>query len=162
VGDLDRVKCVPPTSSALLSPESCLRYVNPIQERRARNGPVGAQIAVDAAAAVPPPKPKKEARKSTAQEALHGVSAGGGEGNKCVKPKPGSTAAAAGNSGADAVGDADGACSGLSDIEKQLRTLRKKLRQIEIIESKDAPTQEELDKAAKKAEILAALAKLQV
>ena len=45
--------------------------------------------------------------------------------------------------------------------EKQLRALRKKLRQIEIIEAKGAATQEELGKASKKAEILAALANVQ-
>ena len=145
----------------LLSPKLYARYVNPIQERRVRNGPVGAQIAEGTVASVPPPKPKKEAKKDAVEEAQRAAAAERGEGNKCGKPKPGSTAATASNGGADAGCDVDGACSALSEIEKQLRNLRKKLRQIEIIESKEAPTQEELDKAAKKAEILATLAKLQ-
>ncbi len=134
------------------------RYVNPIQERRLKNGPVGAEVAADAAAAAPSSKPKKEPKKDAAA-AVAPLAPNGGGGSK---PKPGTACVCAAGStvGGSAAAEAD--CSGgaLSDVEKQLRALRKKLRQIEIIEAKEEPTQEELDKASKKAEILAALAKL--
>ncbi len=130
--------------------------MNPVQERRQRNGPAGAQIADDAAAPAPPPKQKKEVKKEA--EASQGTTtAGGGESSNSSKLRPSGSAAATSTGGSDA----DGAGSALSETEKQLRALRKKLRQIEIIESKDAPTPEELEKAAKKAEIVAALAKLE-
>ncbi len=136
------------------------RYVNPIQERRLKNGPVGSEVAADAAAAAPPPKPKKEPKKDAAAAVAPLAPNGGGSGSK---PKPGTACVCAAGStvGGGAAAEAD--CSGgaLSDVEKQLRALRKKLRQIEIIEAKEEPTQEELDKASKKAEIVAALAKLQ-
>jgi hypothetical protein len=66
-----------------------------------------------------------------------------------------------GGSCAEAGADVSCSSSALSDVEKQLRALKKKLRQIAIIEAKDAPTQEELVKASKKAEIEAAVAALQ-
>jgi hypothetical protein len=118
--------------------------VNPIQERRQKNGPAGAEIAPDAAATVPPPKPKKET-KAVAAPAAPVAEGQGGKGGKA----------------ADASADADCGGSALSDVEKQLRALRKKLRQIEIIEAKGAATQEELGKASKKSEIEAAIAALQ-
>lgn len=161
VADLDRVKCVYPCQCCP-SPEFCVRYVNPIQERRQKNGPAGAQIAEDAAAPAPPPKPKKEVKKDAAEVSQRKAAGGGVEGGSGGKPKPVSSAASGGKGGVDAGADADGAGSVLSETEKQLRALRKKLRQIEIIESKDAPTQEELEKVGKKAEIVAALARLQV
>ncbi len=122
---------------------------------------MGAQIAEDAAAPAPLPKPKKEVKKEAPQESQRASATGGRNeiGSDHLKPAIG--AASASQGGPEARADADGAGSALSETEKQLRALRKKLRQIEIIESKDTPTQDELEKAAKKAEIVAALAKLQ-
>ncbi len=155
MGDLDRTKYVRPhfwhdNKRDIFR----ARYVNPIQERRARNGPVGAEIAQDALPAAPPPKPKKEPKKDAgAASAQTGVSVS--------KPSPDTTVAAASAGGTDAGRDAESSGSALSESEKQLRALRKKLRQIEIIEAKDQPTHDELEKASKKAEILAALSNIQ-
>ena len=143
---MDRVKCGRPSAAAIAPAHCVARYVNPIQERRQKNGPAGAEIAPDAAAAVPPPKPKKEPKAVAAPAAP--VAPAEGQGGK-------------GGKAADASADADCGGNALSDVDKQLRALKKKLRQIEIIEAKGAVTQEELGKASKKAEIEAAIAALQ-
>jgi hypothetical protein len=155
VGDLDRTKYIRPYLWHNNKRDIFrARYVNPIQERRAKNGPVGAEIAQDALPVTPPPKPKKEPKKDAgAASAQTGIIVS--------KHTPDTTVAAASAGGADAGRDAESSGSALSESEKQLRALRKKLRQIEIIEAKDQPTHDELDKASKKAEILAALANLQ-
>jgi hypothetical protein len=115
---------------------------------------VGAEIAQDALPATLPPKPKKEPKKDAGTASTH-------TGISVSKPTHDTTVAAASAGGTDAGRDAESSGSALSESEKQLRALRKKLRQIEIIEAKDQPTHDELEKASKKAEILAALAKIQ-
>jgi hypothetical protein len=115
---------------------------------------VGAQIAADAAPVAVPPEPKKDAKKNPAL--ANAALSNGGVGVPKSTCKVGQLSVV----GTDSQVDAAGGCSALSETEKQLRALKKKLRQIEIIEEKTAPTQEELEKASKKLEIQEALAKL--
>ena len=82
------------------------RYVNPIQERRLKNGPVGSEVAADAAAAAPPPKPKKEPKKDATAAVAPLAPNGGGSGSK---PKPGTACVCAAGStvGGSAAAEAD-------------------------------------------------------